>query len=782
MRRRRVAAGAALAAASLVSTYAAALRPAVSYASNLSRIAPRAAPLVPTCDDADVTVSTASDLRAAVASADDSVICVAQDINLSDNSGFNSGRVLIPSDVSIAIVGRTPQTTITGPTDDSYIFTSYAMTYPGDDTVTFASLTLEGGRAARGGAIRVKGWYAAPVLNRRSLVIDHVTFRDNEAANGAPTSRGGAVYGNRLRSVSITNSTFVDNSAASSGGAVFLTDIAASVVIQDSTFTHSESLGGGGGAVYIKGASTAHLEDDSFIDNDTHFTQAGTPPGGGGVYLGQISDLVEIAETNWTLNDAEGPGGALSIKDSAADIVITRSAMSGNTADDWGGGAYLYNFNAGGGDVTVSNSEFVGNTAGLYAGAMYIGTYGAAIVSGTTVSGNQAPFAAGFSAAFTNSLSVTNSTIVSNRALSSSSLKGGGGVFTRYTPVTIDFATITDNSVLGTTRGGGIHVFSGSVDDTLTITNSIVAGNAGISGSEIVTASGIPIVIDYAAITDDTSIQSSGPTSILNVIYATDSPLLLGPLQDNGGPTLTMAPGAGSSAIDAGNPAWSAPPAFDQRDAGFPRLVGTRVDMGAVEVTGAPNPTPTTTPTPVFPAGVPRDVAATAGDRSATVAWQVPTTTGSFPVSAYQVTSTPGGQSCLTTALSCTVTGLGNGTSYTFRVKALNGAGWGQESEPSNAVTPRAEPKPAIMIAGTRSGRTIAITGEATGLPSGSVVTPWTRVGLGRDFTPGRDLAVADDGTFAWSRRASTKHVVHMYVTSDEARSNVLRIARQSRN
>jgi hypothetical protein len=193
---------------------------------------------------------------------------------------------------------------------------------------------------------------------------------------------------------------------------------------------------------------------------------------------------------------------------------------------------------------------------------------------------------------------------------------------------------------------------------------------------------------------------------------------------------------------------------------------------GAVTPLAPPPPAPV----PVFPASAPLDVFASGGDASATVEWKAPTSTGSFPVSTYQVTSTPGGHSCLTTALSCTVSGLGNGTTYTFRVKALNGAGWGASSEPSNAVTPWAEPKPAIMIAGTRSGRTIAITGEATGLPSGSVVTPWTRVGLGRDFVPGRDVAVADDGTFTWSRRASTKNVVHVYVTSHDVRSNTVRL------
>jgi hypothetical protein len=720
MRGRRVAAGATLAAAGLLSTYAVALRPAVGYASGLGKVAPRAAPLVPTCADADVTVTTAASLRAhAAASADDSVICIGANINLS-GAGYGLGHVTIPGDVTIALVGITPQTTITGPTDDSYIFTSYDMVNPGDDTVTFANLTLEGGRAARGGAIMVKGYYLAG--NRRSLVIDHVTFRDNEAANGAPTSHGGAVYGNRLRSVSITNSTFVDNSAASSGGAVFLKDIDGPVVIQDSTFTSASAADSGGG-LWVGGNTVplVYMADAEFVGNSALSGY------GGGVYLESVQNLE-----------------------------IVSSEFSGNSAAN-------------------SRSQPFGGSGG----GLAVGLRGSGSISDSTFAGNQALFGGGVYVFHNGALSIENSTFANNQALNSNSQWGGGAVFSWGPALTFDFTTVVGNSVVGTTPGSAIQVDNATSDDTLTITNSIVAHNVGVSGSEIVTGSGIPLVIDYAAITDDTSIQSSGPTSILNVIYATDSPLLLGPLQDNGGPTRTMAPGAGSSAIDAGNPAWSPPPNTDQRGAGFPRRVGTRVDLGAVEWTGAPDPTPT--PTPVVPASAPRAVVASAGDASATVKWQAPTNSGSFPVSTYQVTSVPAAGSCLTTALSCTVTGLSNGTSYTFRVKALNGAGWGASSEPSNAVTPRAEPKPAIMIAGTRSGRTIAITGESTGLSAGSVVTPWTRVGLGRDFTPGRDVDVSDDGTFTWSRRASTKNVVHAYVTSDDVRSNVLRIARPVR-
>jgi hypothetical protein len=58
----------------------------------------------------------------------------------------------------------------------------------------------------------------------------------------------------------------------------------------------------------------------------------------------------------------------------------------------------------------------------------------------------------------------------------------------------------------------------------------------------------------------------------------------LGPLKDNGGPTFTHALLPGSPAIDAGDPNFTSPPDFDQRGAGFPRVVNGRIDIGAFEV------------------------------------------------------------------------------------------------------------------------------------------------------------------------------------------------------
>src|SRR5262249_33472235 len=68
---------------------------------------------------------------------------------------------------------------------------------------------------------------------------------------------------------------------------------------------------------------------------------------------------------------------------------------------------------------------------------------------------------------------------------------------------------------------------------------------------------------------------------------------LLGPLQNNGGPTFTHALLPGSPANDAGNPNFTPPPFYDQRGQGYPRVGNSRIDRGSFEVQ---QPTPTATP------------------------------------------------------------------------------------------------------------------------------------------------------------------------------------------
>lgn len=86
----------------------------------------------------------------------------------------------------------------------------------------------------------------------------------------------------------------------------------------------------------------------------------------------------------------------------------------------------------------------------------------------------------------------------------------------------------------------------------------------------------------------------------------------------------------------------------------------------------------------------PTAVSAAAGDRSATVEWTAPATTGGAPVTSYEVTSNPGGKTATVSApaTNATVTGLTNGTAYDFTVIARNAQGESVASASSNTVTP----------------------------------------------------------------------------------------------
>ena len=113
----------------------------------------------------------------------------------------------------------------------------------------------------------------------------------------------------------------------------------------------------------------------------------------------------------------------------------------------------------------------------------------------------------------------------------------------------------------------------------------------------------------------------------------------------------------------------------------------------SVTATNSAGTSPPSAPSsPITPTTVPSNpiaVSATAEDGQAVVSWQAPASDGGAPVTGYVVTAFPGGGRCSTAgALSCTVTGLTNGLSYTFSVTATNSAGTSPPSAPSLSVTP----------------------------------------------------------------------------------------------
>lgn len=94
---------------------------------------------------------------------------------------------------------------------------------------------------------------------------------------------------------------------------------------------------------------------------------------------------------------------------------------------------------------------------------------------------------------------------------------------------------------------------------------------------------------------------------------------------------------------------------------------------------------------------------ATAGDKQATVSFTLSSSTGAASASSYTVTATPGGASATGSSSPITVTGLTNGTAYTFTVVASNSGGSSVASTASNSVTPKANQTITLNNPGTQS-------------------------------------------------------------------------------
>ncbi|MCX6931910.1 MAG: SBBP repeat-containing protein [Verrucomicrobia bacterium] len=121
-------------------------------------------------------------------------------------------------------------------------------------------------------------------------------------------------------------------------------------------------------------------------------------------------------------------------------------------------------------------------------------------------------------------------------------------------------------------------------------------------------------------------------------------------------------------------------------------------------------------PEPAVP-GVPTGVSAVSGNAQATVSFTAPASTGSAAITGYTVTSNPAGgtdSNAGSTSLSHVITGLTNGTSYTFTVTATNSVGTGSASSASSAVTPVGTPTITTPTSASIGSTTATLGGNVT--------------------------------------------------------------------
>ena len=439
--------------------------------------------------------------------------------------------------------------------------------------VTIERLALTNGLTSGSNNDRTVNTFSGGAIHSLSsgqLLISECRFRTN-ATNGA-FANGGAIY-SLNGSVEVRFSGFSGNTtggASAAGGAIFSEN--GNVSVAHSLFdSNSTSASFGRGGAIATAAGNLQISDSEFQIN---LTRSSDSPGGA---ISTLSGSISLSLSDLAENYTEGtgsPGGAVHSDTGSIAIDKTSFTLNRTIGDSSPGGAV----SAGSGNLSVLNSTMNDNStsgAGASGGALYSGT-----ISGTVV--------------------VIQSTLSGNAVQGGES--GGGAIAVDGGTLKVIQSTVTRNQV-GITdptnlSAGGILVNSAR----MTLENSIVADNiASEIAPDIYCQNTFGLNARYSLIgrnngTDMAATQESSPDNFGNYIGGDTPELalnpLLGPLQSNGGRTLSHAPLAGSLAINRGSNLLAIDSVHggdklttDQRGIlPVPRLVNGVVDIGSIEV------------------------------------------------------------------------------------------------------------------------------------------------------------------------------------------------------
>lgn len=311
------------------------------------------------------------------------------------------------------------------------------------DNVEFAyntSNTADG----KGGALNIN--------SQQGTYINGVVFSTNSALG--TDAKGGALYYEGSGDFRGRNVIFIENNAASDGGAIYASSISLTAdenelqdLIVGNVFSSNTSLGGNGGAMYV---STATVSSTAFWDNKA---LAGN---GGAIYASSITltgqgTLFSALVGDFTSNYADGNGGAIyatqyaDIKDS---IFLLNSST--NTANGMGGAIYADT----GSEVKLDTTYFIYNTA-VKGGAIY--SAGTMKITDSLFGGNEATSDGG-------AIYTTADTEISNVSFEENVAGGNGGA------IYLDNATLNLKGIvnfvnnLSSGTGGAIYANNGTIN------------------------------------------------------------------------------------------------------------------------------------------------------------------------------------------------------------------------------------------------------------------------------------------------------------------------------
>jgi hypothetical protein len=301
-------------------------------------------------------------------------------------------------------------------------------------------------------------------------------------------------------------------------------------------------------------------------------TGNGDDGNGGGI---RSVGVLTVTDSTISANQAVGTefigGNGGGVFNDSGTMTITRCTISNNSAQYSTGssgdqatisGGGILNYS--GGSLTITSSTVSGNSCTVSDSFGLNGSFGAG---------------GGVSNSNLGSMIIRNCTISGNSGVATgyATTMLGGGISNYGSNLQITSSTIVYNSASGDSGalGGGIY---GSPTGSTRTDSSILALNTASTGPDFTGGGGLQSM-GYNIIGNNAdAVISSQPTDQIGTPAAPIDPLL-GPLADNGGPTLTHALQAGSPAIDHGDPA---APSQDQRGYGRAGLP----DVGAFEYGG----------------------------------------------------------------------------------------------------------------------------------------------------------------------------------------------------